>query len=329
MSSPFDGFQNGLMTGAQLGRGAYQAGQRRAVGGLMASGDYAGARDAAYGQGDISTGAAIDGRVQQQAAQARNVEMGGMIQSGDYEGAQGVAAGAGDLQGMAQVQAWASRASEQEKEATAEALGRLASVAQSLQSLPPEQRFARAQELAPQFGIDPAQITPESLSDEGIQGLVAQAIGLKDFLSYQQRERDATRPIMTPYGIMLPPGAPAPNMGPQSFDTLPQGWTPTPRPDQPARGQPERAQQSSVSFGSTDEARRAIAQIVPGVTFTSGERSAAENRRVGGVPTSNHLRARAWDLVPPQGMSMAQLHQTMRAQGFRALNEGDHIHVSW
>jgi hypothetical protein len=104
-------------------------------------------------------------------------------------------------------------------------------------------------------------------------------------------------------------------------------------PSQPGGGQPrpgsERSQTPTVQFGDHNEARAAIARMVPGVTFTSGPRSPARNRAAGGVPTSFHLSNRAWDLVPPRGMSMAQLADTMRRQGFRVLDEGDHVHVSW
>lgn len=146
---------------------------------------------------------------------------------------------------------------------------------------------------------------------------------------------------VTPYGLLPPPGwspeqgagSSAPQGQPTTLgSTLPPGWTverPNAAPSVRSSGGAEMSQQATAGFANTDEARTAIASIVPGVRFTSGTRSEADNRRVGGVPTSNHRRGRAWDLVPPSGMTMAQLAQTMRAQGLRALNEGDHVHVSW
>ncbi|MFZ2769620.1 MAG: D-Ala-D-Ala carboxypeptidase family metallohydrolase, partial [Minisyncoccia bacterium] len=69
--------------------------------------------------------------------------------------------------------------------------------------------------------------------------------------------------------------------------------------------------------------------LVPGVRITSGARDPANNRRVGGATGSFHLQDRARDLVPPAGMTMAQLAAQYRQAGFRALDEGDHVHVSW
>lgn len=227
----------------------------------------------------------------------------------------------------------------------------------ALQGVPAEQRNQAFKQMAPQLAsiLGPdviQQLGQADMSDQALSAFDASLGGEIDRISPGYRAKaDGSwepipggpadpanaRPIVTPYGIMMPPGSQMPNIGgqapaqPQSLGSaIPPGWsTSPPNPNQPARGQPERAQQSSVSFRSTDDARQAIAQMVPGVTFTSGQRSVADNQRVGGVPTSNHLRGRAWDLVPPAGMSMAQLEQKMRSQGFRALNENDHIHVSW
>lgn len=141
----------------------------------------------------------------------------------------------------------------------------------------------------------------------------------------------ATRPIMTPYGILQPMGGGGQGGGGDLVDTLP--WETPTSPSQPGGGQPrpgsERSQTPTVSFGNSNEARNAINRIVPGVTFTSGPRTPAQNRAAGGAARSYHLSNRAWDLVPPQGMTMAQLADLMRQQGFRVLNEGDHVHVSW
>lgn len=140
---------------------------------------------------------------------------------------------------------------------------------------------------------------------------------------------------VTPYGMVPPPGwsppaGSAPST-PEYVDQLPPGVRPRSNPAPSARssGGAEMRQPTTASYANPNQARSAISQAVPGVTFTSGTRSAEHNAKVGGVPTSNHIRGRAWDLVPPQGMSMGQLAQKMRSQGLRALDEGDHVHVSW
>lgn len=78
---------------------------------------------------------------------------------------------------------------QQQAAATANA-EKLAAVVTGLAELPPEQRFAQAVQLAPQFGLDPARITPESLSDQGIQAILAQAMGVKGVLDYRMKERE-------------------------------------------------------------------------------------------------------------------------------------------
>lgn len=333
MSTPFEGFQSGLMTGAELGRGMYRARSERQIGGLMASGDVAGARDAAYGQGDLRTGQHLDGQVRDQATAARGAQLTGALRTGAYEQALGFAQTPEELQ---QITEFRNSASEAERQAAAARSEQLAMVVGSIQSLPPEQQYAAAQQAAARMGVDPSSITPEMVTPQALETMRMQALGLKEYLEYQQDQRDAQSPRYVPAlgGFIMPPGsnqgAPAaPTLG----STLPPGWTVQPRPNQPpsapAAGGGERSQPVSVSFRSAQEAQSAITALVPGVRVTSGARSPADNRRVGGASGSFHLQDRARDLVPPAGMSMAQLEGKMRQAGFRVLNEGDHIHVSW
>ncbi len=63
--------------------------------------------------------------------------------------------------------------------------------------------------------------------------------------------------------------------------------------------------------------------------MTSGRRTEAGNRAVGGVPNSRHLFGDAADFVPARGQSMAQLYAQARSHfpGAHIINEGDHVHV--
>lgn len=68
-----------------------------------------------------------------------------------------------------------------------------------------------------------------------------------------------------------------------------------------------------------------------GVRVTSTTRTPERNKAVNGVPTSRHMSGEAVDLVPPPGMTMAQLAQESRRKfpNARVINEGDHVHVQW
>ena len=181
-------FQQGLMSGAELGRGIYRAQGDRRVGGLMTSGDYTGAAAAAYGQGDLATGQGIERIGQQQAATERGGQIVGALKTGDYEGATSFASTPEEL---AQITQFRETASEAERTQKAQEAGRLASVIMSITDLPPEQQLSAAQSVAPQFGIDPAQITPDVL--QRLPALQMQAMGLADFLTYQDRTADNAR----------------------------------------------------------------------------------------------------------------------------------------
>lgn len=70
--------------------------------------------------------------------------------------------------------------------------------------------------------------------------------------------------------------------------------------------------------------------VNPDLGVTSRMRSAARNKQVGGVPDSYHTIGAARDFVPPQGMSMGQLHAQLKQRfgsGYDVINEGDHVHI--
>lgn len=70
-------FQQGLMTGAQLGRGMRENRNAREIGGLLQAGDTQGAVDYAYGQGDIRTAGALQRQLsdQEKAEAEQRVEV--------------------------------------------------------------------------------------------------------------------------------------------------------------------------------------------------------------------------------------------------------------
>lgn len=64
--------------------------------------------------------------------------------------------------------------------------------------------------------------------------------------------------------------------------------------------------------------------------MTSGRRTAAGNRAVGGAANSPHLRGDGLDFEPAQGQSMGQLAAEARryfGPNAKVINEGDHVHV--
>lgn len=66
-----------------------------------------------------------------------------------------------------------------------------------------------------------------------------------------------------------------------------------------------------------------------GYNVTSGRRTEAGNRAVGGVPNSQHVRGSAFDAVPRRGETMQQLAARLRRDypGATIIPEGDHVHV--
>lgn len=65
------------------------------------------------------------------------------------------------------------------------------------------------------------------------------------------------------------------------------------------------------------------------VRLSSGWRSSATNRRVGGAPRSRHLAGAAVDVTGPR-TTLEHLRATARSYGaVEVLQEHDHLHVGW
>jgi len=97
----------------------------------------------------------------------------------------------------------------------------------------------------------------------------------------------------------------------------------------PATGGSTPAPAASRPRASSEQLASAVRQFIPGVTVTSGKRSKADNDRVGGVPDSQHLRGTAIDILPPRGMSPAQVKAQFAQRGMDVdvIDEGDHYHI--
>lgn len=326
----------------------------------MGSQAYNAARSAGMAVGRERDNAIADGMERR-----TNRAAGNALQAGDYSAASSALYDGGNVQGgMAVQNAGRERQTADRDQQRAAFLAVVTGLKVGASDVP--SRRAQLQAIGPRlgmYGVTPEMlqgITDEDLTDQGLDGVISMLGGTArgNAPSGYRYLPDGTlqaipggpedprnqRPIVTPYGIMMPPGAPLPNMGGQGAPQgapqgqpqgdivrqLPPGVVPFNQPPRaPAARGGERGQPVGVSFRTSQEAQSAITSLVPGVRVTSGARSPADNRRVGGASGSFHLQDRARDLVPPPGMSMAQLEAKMRQAGFRALNEGDHIHVSW
>lgn len=314
-------------------QGAWDQRTRNQAGRAYAAGDLAGATNALASGGMLEQAGAM--RTQQRAdeGRTRGASMTGALRSGDYAGARAFAQTPEELAG---IQTFVQNASTQEVAQAQRRAGNYVAALTSIGSIQdPAQRLAAARQQAPMFGLDPNTITLEQVSPEFLEAQRMQALGLKDYLANANTEADNQRWQITPYGAIPPVGYRPPAQGggsaPEYVDQLPPGVRP--RPNQPssapAVGGGERSQPVGVSFRSSQEADSVITNLIPGVRVTSGARSPADNRRVGGAPNSFHLQDRARDLVPPAGMTVGQLASRLQQAGFRVLNEGTHVHVSW
>lgn len=106
-----------------------------------------------------------------------------------------------------------------------------------------------------------------------------------------------------------------------------QGFDQMGRPIGPVQDSPAPQSAPSAPAGGAQGAFQVVG--LPGDQETSGRRSAADNRRVDGVPNSFHLTGQASDRVPPPGMSMAAYAAELQRlnPNLEVINEGDHVHL--
>jgi hypothetical protein len=314
-------------------QGAWDQRTRNQAGRAYAAGDMEGATNALASGGMLEQAGAMRTQMRADEGRTRGASMTGALRSGDYAGARAFAQTPEELAG---VQTFMQNASTQEVAQAQRRAGNFVSVLTSIGSIQdPAQRLAAARQQAPMFGLDPNTITADQVSPEFLEAQRMQALGLVEYLNQQREQEKMERPMFSPFGVYMPRGTTPNQMGfgeqPEYVDRLPPGVRP--RPNQPssapAVGGGERNQPVGVSFRSSQEADSVITNLIPGVRVTSGARSPADNRRVGGAANSFHLQDRARDLVPPAGMTVGQLAAKLQQAGFRTLNEGNHVHVSW
>jgi hypothetical protein len=314
-------------------QGAWDQRTRNQAGRAYAAGDMEGATNALASGGMLEQAGAMRTQLRADQGRTRGASITDALRSGDFAGASAFAQSPEELQ---TVQTYSQTAATQNLAERQRRAGNYVSVLTAIGNIQdPAQRLAAAQRQAPMFGLDPNTITLEQVSPEFLEAQRIQALGLVEYLNQQREQEKMERPMFSPFGVYMPRGTTPNQMGvgeqPEYVDRLPPGVRP--RPNQPssapAVGGGERNQPVGVSFRSSQEADSVITNLIPGVRVTSGARSPADNRRVGGAPNSFHLQDRARDLVPPAGMTVGQLAAKLQQAGFRVLNEGNHVHVSW
>lgn len=168
------------------------AGQKEAAtrqaGGLMASGDYAGAAKALYTSGDLQNGSAVAQAGQQQASYAdkltRQKSVQAKLAAGDISGAYAAAGTDADLLGGL------DKVADHAKETTATLAGALQGLkTPDGQWLPPDQARAKFAAMKPTLlarGLDPQQINGFDPTPENLSAIQGQVLGLTAQLAYHK-----------------------------------------------------------------------------------------------------------------------------------------------
>jgi len=258
---------------------------------------------------------------------------GAAMASGNLDQAAETAYRGGDLQLGSAVQGMQrqaqDRASEQDaasKAAEAEHQKQLyasmVKIGTGLKSVPPGQRAQKLQQLEPWFqsvgmgeaGKQIASLPEDQLTDENIDVFTG------------QMEKAAEQFTLTPgskrYDAEGNLVAEAP-FAPQ-YKTVGEGQSLV---AVGADGSP--APGAGAVPGGVQEAVQRLTGM--GAKITSAQRTPQHNAEVGGAKNSYHLKGQAYDIVPPAGMTMAQLEDGLRQVPgvVELLNEGDHVHVAW
>jgi hypothetical protein len=278
-------------------------------------------------------------RAQRQGQVRANVST--RIANRDLRGAREAAIGGGET-GLADA---IGKLSDDERKATADGAQAFGSAAYSLRQIPKEQR---AQAFDQGVGALAGIVPPEQLAqarahleqtgwdDAAIDGYINAATTVDKLLAAQPKP---TSQMLNLQAAGITPDDPRyqeailGSVNPSQYVEF--GSDATGRQLIQTRGMGAGAPATQAPTPRGGAAGPQIEQLalarVPGARVTSGARTAAHNAEVGGVRNSYHLTDQARDLVPPQGMSVGQLYQTLQptlsAQGLQVINEGDHVHV--
>lgn len=281
-------------------------------------------------QAGIEAANAFDDRIRSRRASTRAAPM---IAAGDYQGAAGVYGEAGladetaALEGVGRQRR--SQAEEAERKARQE-VGKLwLDMAANLRTrfADPQQRFQAFTQNPVARTLTPdqlAQVTVDDFTDQGLDAVVGT---VKRELEWVKNTNGGFQARDKSTGELVVEGI-APQ--PAEFKQFSGDGPVVEIPAQPGvtYGGGEGGAAAPAPAGVAAPLRDLEAM---GVRVTSDVRTPQRNQAVGGVPNSRHMSGEAVDLVPPQGMTMAQLAQETKRRfpQARVINEGDHVHVEW
>jgi hypothetical protein len=237
---------------------------------------------------------------------------------GDYAGAAqeygagGMAAEAGQAFGAQQAQD--DRARQQEQAVIMQRAAVLNHVAEGLKGVPlgrRKQALDSASPLFQQAGVDPsmfAQLGEQDLTNEALDAFTGHVVAA----------------VKT--HVVVPGAHLVGDDGKSLFDAPFAPQYKTVGQDQSLV---EVNPQAPAAAPHGDPAALAAPLTALGAKMTSGTRTPEHNAEVGGVPNSRHLTGDAADLVPPPGMTLAQLGEEARRRlpGAKVIVESDHVHV--